>query len=183
MKYTGEIFQRLSGGSFISANSVDTMTRAMYCDLEDNQQEYADYYAQIDFNLCAGDGYFYFARKEAKLTVENKLAALLPWIDYLDFLKAYDTTFGAGTQFNISQIEVQLGSNLELKDKLQKLFPDKPSNREKLEALEAKMTDIGFAERVNEADGVCQVTSAFNYIESIIDCVNISEEAGDEIPE
>ena len=122
MKHTSEIFQRLSNGKFISSNSIDPVSRALYNDLEENQQDYADYFSQIDFQLCAGEGYFYFARKEAKINVENKLQGLLQWIDYLDFLKAYDTSFDVGTQFNIAQMEVQLRSNLELKEKLQGLL-------------------------------------------------------------
>lgn len=183
MKYTSEIFQRLSNGKFISSNSIDPMMRSLFLDLEENQQDYADYYAHIDFQLCAGDGYFYFARKEPKVTVENKLIGLLPWIDNLDFLKAYDPGFDVGTQFNLAQMEVQLGANLELKDKLQNLYPEKVTNHDKLEALVASMVTTGFAEQVNEIDGLYQVTSAFHYIENIIDCINISEEVGDEIPE
>lgn len=183
MKYTSEIFQRLSNGKFISANSIDPMNRSLYRDIEENQQDYTDYFSQIDFLLCAGDGYFYFSRKEPKINVENKLQGLLQWIDYLDFLKSYDTSFDVGTQFNIAQMEVQLRSNLELKDKLQNLFTEKSSNRDKLETLVGKLVDMGFAEQVSEIEGMYQVTSAFHYIENIIDCVNISEEVSDEILE
>ena len=157
MKYTSEIFQRLSNGKFISANSIDPMNRSLYRDIEENQQDYTDYFSQIDFLLCAGDGYFYFSRKEPKINVENKLQGLLQWIDYLDFLKS--------------------------KDKLQNLFAEKSSNRDKLETLVGKLFDMGFAEQVSEIEGMYQVTSAFLYIENIIDCVNISEEVSDEIPE
>ena len=80
-------------------------------------------------------------------------------------------------------MEVQLGANLELKDKLQNIFPDKVSNHDKLEALVASLVSMGFAEEVNEIEGFYQVTSAFHYIENIIDCINISEEVSDEIPE
>lgn len=183
MKHTSEIFQRLSNGKFISSNSIDPESRALYNDLEENQQDYADYFSQIDFQLCAGDGYFYFARKEAKINVENKLQGLLQWIDYLDFLKAYDTSFDVGTQFNIAQMEVQLRSNLELKEKLQGLFPEKSSNRDKLETLVGKLVDNGFAEQISEIEGMYKVMSAFHYIENIIDCINISEEVSNEIPE
>ena len=51
MKHTKEIFQRLSRGQFISCNSVDSNIRALYNDIEDNQQEYTDYFNQIDFKL------------------------------------------------------------------------------------------------------------------------------------
>ena len=70
-----------------------------------------------------------------------------------------------------------------MKDKLQNIFPDKVSNHDKLEALVSSLVSMGFAEEVNEIDGLYQVTSAFHYIENIIDCINISEEVSDEIPE
>lgn len=183
MKYTSEVFQRLSRGQFISSNSVDAETRAIYDDIECNQAEYEEYFSLIDFRLEAGDGYYYFSRKEGKATIENKLQSLFSWIEYLDFLKAYDTTFGTGTQFSLARIEVRLSADLELKEKLSRLFGDKQSNRDKLESLVQALESMGFAERVNEMEGVYQVTSAFNYIEQIILCVNIDEEVKDEIPE
>ena len=100
MKYTNVIFQRLSRGQFISSNSIDADTRAIYNDIEENQQEYEDYFSQIDFQLSSGDGFYYFSRKETKVITENKLQSLFSWIDYLDFLKTYDTAFDAGTLFS-----------------------------------------------------------------------------------
>ncbi len=183
MKYTSEVFQRLSRGQFISSNSIDAETRAIYNDIEENQQEYESYFSQIDFQLSAGDGFYYFSRKESKVIVENKLQSLFSWIDYLDFLKAYDTAFDAGTQFDIAKIEVQLSSNPDLKEKLSQLFADKTSYHDKIEALTGAMVNMGFAEQVNEMEGTYQVTSAFHYIEQLILCINIDEEVKDEIPE
>ena len=183
MKYTSEIFQRLSHGQFISSNSIDADTRAIYNDIEENQQDYEDYFSQIDFQLSSGDGFYYFSRKEAKVIVENKLQSLFSWIDYIDFLKTYDTAFGAGTQFSLVQMESKLSTIPGLKEKLVQLFPDKPSNRQKLEALVGLMVDMGFAELVNEADGMYQVSNAFHYIEQILLCINIDEDVKDEIPQ
>ncbi len=183
MKYTSEVFQRLSRGQFISSNSIDAETRAIYSDIEENQQEYEEYFSKIDFQLSYGDGFYYFSRKEAKVITENKLQSLFSWIDYLDFLKTYDTTFDAGTQFSLVQMEVKLSTIPGLKEKLSQLFPDKATNRQKLEALAGAMESMGFAELVNEADGTYQVTNAFHYIEQIILCINIDEDVKDEIPQ
>ena len=183
MKYTSEVFQRLSKGQFISSNSIDFETRAIYNDIEENQQEYEEYFRLIDFILSAGDGFYYFSRREARVNIENKLQSLFSWIDYLDFLNTYDTTFDAGTQFSLAQMEIRLSADLELKEKLSRLFQDKQSNRDKLEALANAMLNMGFAEQTNEAEGRYQVTSAFHYIEQIISCINIDEEVKDEIPE
>ena len=182
MKYTSDVFQRLSRGQFISSNSIDAETRAIYSDIEENQQEYEDYFAKIDFLLSSGDGFYYFSRKEAKVITENKLQSLFSWIDYLDILKTYDTAFDAGTQFSLVQMEVKLATIPGLKEKLAQMFPDKTTNRQKLEALAGAMESMGFAELVNEADSTYQVTNAFHYIEQIILCINIDEDVKDEIP-
>ena len=183
MKYTSEVFQRLSRGQFISSNSIDAETRAIYSDIEENLQEYEDYFSKIDFLLGSGDGFYYFSRKEAKVITENKLQSLFSWIDYLDFLKTYDTTFDAGTQSSLVQMEVKLSTIPGLKEKLAQMFPDKSTNRQKLEALAGAMESLGFAELVNEADSTYQVTNAFHYIEQIILCINIDEDVKDEIPQ
>lgn len=183
MKYTSEVFQRLSRGQFISSNSIDSDIRAIFNDIEEFQQDYEDYFSQIDFQLSCGDGFYYFSRKEAKVVTENKLQSLFSWIDYLDFLKTYDTAFGAGTQFSLVQMEVKLSTIPGQKEKLTQLFPDKPTNRQKLEALAGALENMGFAELVNEADGTYQVTNAFHYIEQIILCINIDEDVKDEIPQ
>ena len=117
------------------------------------------------------------------MVVENKLQSLFSWIDYLDFLKTYDTSFDAGTQFSLVQIEVKLSTIPGLKEKLAQLFPDKPSNRQKLETLASTMVSMGFAEVVNANDSTYQVTNAFHYIEQIILCINIDEDVKDEIPQ
>lgn len=183
MKHTSDIFAKLSKGQFISANSIDPQVRALYADLEDCQAEYEEYFDRIDFHLSQGDGYYYFSRREQKVITENKLRNLLPWIDHLDFLKSYDATFDAGTQFNTAQMEVRVGSDIELREKLERLFPDKRSIRDKLEALVGAMVAQGYAEVVNEVEGMCQVANAFRYIQDLMDCINIDEEVKDEIPE
>ena len=80
-------------------------------------------------------------------------------------------------------MEIRVSSDLELKEKLSRLFQDKQSNRDKLEALVNNMVNMGFAEQTNESEGRYQITSAFHYIEQIISCINIDEEVKDEIPE
>jgi hypothetical protein len=183
MKYTNEVFQRLSRGQFVSSNSIDTDTRAIYNDIEENQSDYEKYFEQIDFILSNGDGYYYFARKEQKVTTENKLKSLTPWIDYLDFLTNYDSTFDSGTQFTLAQIEVRVASDVELRDKLEHILEDKQSIHDKIEALANALVSQGFAEVINEVDGRYQVTTAFRYITNIMECLNIDEEVKDEIPE
>lgn len=183
MRYTNEVFQRLSRGRFICSNSVEPAERAIYNDIEECLAEYADFFAKIDFHLSAGDGYYYFSRNETKVDTTNKLRALLPWIDYLDVLKTYDTTFDAGTSFYASRLAARAVSDIELKDKMSRLFKDRKSINEKAEALIEELVRQGYAEEVNAVDGRYQVTNAFRYIINMLECINIDEEIEDEIPE
>ena len=60
MKYTKEIFDILSRGGFICSNSVRRQTKTIYDAIEDNYEEYREYYSGIGFNLESGNGYYYF---------------------------------------------------------------------------------------------------------------------------
>ena len=66
MNYTREVFQRLSRGQFISGNSIDPETRAIYNDIEECQQEYEDYFRKIDFYLSCRRRVLLFQQKRAE---------------------------------------------------------------------------------------------------------------------
>jgi hypothetical protein len=51
------------------------------------------------------------------------------------------------------------------------------------EKLTHELEGIGFAEPLNVLEGSYRVTSAFHYIEEMMDIITISEEVKDEIPE
>ena len=101
MKYTEEIFNILSKGGFISANSVSPAIKRYYDAIEEDLTDYYEYYKGIGFYLEGGDGYYMFTRQEAKVDLERKLEAVMKWIDYLSFLKTYDATFGPGYFFKL----------------------------------------------------------------------------------
>ena len=42
---------------------------------------------------------------------------------------------------------------------------------------------MGFIEYEDEDEGTWKVLTAFHYIEELVDCINITEERQDEIPE
>lgn len=176
MKNTSEIFRRLSKGQFLSSNSLNAEVRALYEDIEENFDEYYQYFLDIDFILSAGSGYYYFSRKESKAGIETKLRAVFNWIDYLDFLKSFDSNLSSGSRLRLAEIEMRLSADIELKDKLAKLYKDKVNNREKLKALMTDMVGKGYAEIINENDEIYQMTMALNYLEELIQCITISEE-------
>lgn len=181
---TQKIYELLSKGSFISEDSISPSMRHLYSDIEENHDDYADFFREIGISLEQGDGYFYFSRiTENKQRLEQKLDSFSKWLDYIDFLKCYNQSFTAGFQFRKSSIIEQISADIELKDKAGRLFKKygAGSYPEIVNKLIDEMQSIGFAECVNELDETYKVTSAFRYVEELIDMIQIANE--DEIPE
>lgn len=181
---TRRIYERLSKGEFLSVDSADLSTRHLYEDIEENQEDYAEYFREIGLQLESGNGYFYFSRiGEVKQSIESKLESFAKWLDYLDFLKCYNQSFTAGYQFRKSQLIEQISCDIELKEKAGQLFKKygAASYQDIVNKLLQEMENIGFAECISAQDETYKVTSAFNYAEELVNMIQIANE--DEIPE
>lgn len=181
---TLKIYEILNRGGFISADSSDYTAKHLFEDIEENYEDYADYYKEIGLRLEAGNGYYFFSRiSEGKQSMEQKLDSFSKWLDYLDFLKCYDQSFTAGFQFRKTHIIEQISVDLELKEKAGRLFKkyDASSNQDIVTKLIQEMVTTGFAECINETDETYKVTSAFRYAEDLVNMIQIANE--DEIPE
>lgn len=183
MKYTKEIFDILSRGGFICSNSVRRQTKTIYDVIEDNYEEYREYYSGIGFNLESGNGYYYFTRQESRVELDAKLDRFVRWIDRLDFLKTFNNVFGPGFTFRTSNILEQIAADMELKEKAIHLYAEKLKLDEVVDKLVDELEKIGFVEKENELDGTWKVTSAFHYIEELVDCLTVSEEVRNEVLE
>ena len=175
MRYTKEIFEILSRGGFISQNSISQQRAHLYDAIEDDFQQYQEYYEGIGFLLEGGNGYYYFSRTESKVELADKIQRMIGWIDRLDFLKTFNSTFGSGFSFRKSNILEKFSSDIELKEKARHLYADLKTNDEKMDKLIADLERQGFIELENDLDGTYKVTSAFHYIEELIDCLTIIE--------
>lgn len=175
MRYTKEIFDILSKGGFISQNSISQQRSHLYDAIEDDFQDYMEYYRGIGFTLESGNGYYYFSRTENKVELTDKVQRLSQWIDRVDFLKTFNNTFGSGFTFRKSNILEKFSSDIELKEKARDLYADVKTNEEKIEKLTGDLERQGFIELENELDGTYKVTAAFHYIEELIDCLTIIE--------
>lgn len=175
MRYTKEIFEILSKGGFISQNSISQQRAHLYDDIEDNFQEYQEYYEEIGFLLEGGNGYYYFSRTEGKVELADKVQRLSGWINRVDFLKTFNSTFGSGFTFRKSNILEKFSSDIELKEKARHLYTELKTNEEKIDKLIGDLERQGFAELENDLDGTYKVTAAFHYIEELIDCLTIIE--------
>lgn len=181
---TQRIYERLSRGEFLSVDSIDASTRHLYEDIEENLEDYTDYFREIGLQLEAGNGYFYFSRiGESKQSIEQKLDSFSKWLDYLDFLKYYNQSFTAGYQFRKSHMMEQISLDIEMKEKANHLFKKYGAESlvEIVNKLLQEMQNMGFAECVNELDETYKVTSAFRYVEELVDIIQIANE--DEVPE
>ena len=157
---TQRIYERLSRGEFLSVDSADASVRHLYEDIEENLEDYTEYFKEIGLQLESDNGYFYFSRiGEGKQTIEQKLDSFSKWLDYLDFL------------------------DIELKEKANRLFKKYGvgSNVEIVNKLLQEMQNMGFAECISELDETFKVTSAFRYVEELVEIIQIANE--DEIPE
>ncbi len=181
---TQRIYERLSRGEFLSADSTDIAIRHLYDDIEENLEDYTDYFREIGLQIESGNGYFYFSRiGESKQSIEQKLDSFSKWLDYLDFLKCYNQSFAAGYQFRKSHLMEQISLDIEMKEKANHLFKKygAGSNVEIVNKLLQEMQSMGFAECISELDETYKVTSAFRYVEELVDIIQIANE--DEVPE
>ena len=180
MKFTTEIFETLSKGKFISSNSLDKAQRNWYDDIDDNFQDYFDFFIKIGYNLERGNGYCFFTRPMSKVDIELKIKSLMKWIDYLAFLKSFNSIFGTGFTFTKADILIEISRNIELKNMISRMFNGKSVNDEKVDALIGELLKEGFIEVENEIEGRYKVLNSFNYIEDIIQKIDIEEEADNE---
>ena len=182
LKSSKEIFEILSKGAFISVNSTDELNRKYYDLIEDDLDAYREYYEGVGFILESGNGYFYFPRTEQKVSMGEKLSRFCVWIDRLDFLKTFNSSFESGYVFTKSKILERISCDLELKEKAPKLYSDKKSHEEIVDKLIDDLSKMGFIEVENEVDGSFRVTAAFHYLEEMVNCLNVVEGA-DALPE
>ena len=184
---TAEIFKILSKGQFISSNSSDKNISNLYNIIEDEQnfEQLADYFSNINFSLEKGDEYFYFSRPETKIDLEKKIEKAFEWIDIIDFLKTYDNSFSSGYRFGPSEILVRIKTDAELETKLDALkkHTEKNKHQEILDKVLKKLSDDTFIELENEITNQYKVLASFKYLEQLILTINIPEEVSNEIPE
>lgn len=187
-KYTSDIFDVLRKGQFICSNSPDEHIQKLYKILEDMEtfEDLYAYFYQINYKLEQGNEYFYFSRIEKNIDLERKLEKAFGWLDILDFLKTFDSSFDVGFRFSPSDIEIQLKNNADLKSKLdnfKKINIDKKNYRDRVKKIIEKLEKDNFITLENEISETYKVLTSFNYLKDIITTINIPEEIENEIPE
>ena len=177
---TKEIFELLSRGGFICQDSARADVRRLYDYIEENFDEYKAYYQGIGFILEQGNGYFHFSREESRTELTARLVKLGAWIDRLDFVKTFHSGFSTGIRFSPSNITEAISADVELKEKAKKLYPGQHNARETVQSLVEDMEKAGFIELENEFEQIYKVTSAFHFLEGLVEMLTISEEEANE---
>ena len=177
---TSDIFDELSKARFVCSDSTEEDIRNLYDIIKDNENILKEYFEGINFVLERGEEYFYFSRKEAKINIENKMATAEKYIDFIDFLKAFDDNFTSGFRFYESEIITKIRLDIGLKEKFESL---KKHTNSEAKSYEDKVSDLvkllqkdGFIELENQINNQYKVIAAFKYIEQLILNINISEE-------
>ncbi len=181
---TAQIYEYLSKGNFLAANTTNKDNRILYDIVEDNFELLREYFIHINFILEQGDGYFHFARKETRTSLEQKLLRFYSWIDIVDFFATYDTAFGPGFIFSPAEILVRsrIDMDLEMKlDGLKKHAGGKEKRKDILDTILDRMVKDGYIECMSDINGSWKVLSSWNYLTSIINSISFENE--DKIPE
>lgn len=181
--HTAAIFDYLQKGLFISSNSTNEDVRDLYDIIDDDFEALSIYFAQIGYTLERGNEYFYFSRTEPRVTLEQKILRAYYWIDVLDLFKTYDETFGPGYRFQPEQILVEANINVMLQNKLdgiRKHFSDKDVRKEVLDNMIRQLTRDSFLELENEKNNTYKVMSSWNYLERLIESINIYDDSQDD---
>ena len=110
------------------------------------------------------------------MDLQRKLEAVSKWIDYLTFLKTYNSAFGSGLVFSAADIVVRINCDMELKELAGKLFSEKKSYDEIVEKLISELERMGFIEQQDEVEKTWKVLASFHYIEELIDCISITDD-------
>lgn len=175
MKYVQQVFDRLSKGGFISADSVDEVTRNIFLDVDNCRDAYAKYFSRIGFILEEGNQFYYFSRKESKSVIAEKLKRFGHWVDVLDFLKAWEPSFGPGFTFLAADLIVKIDSDIELRDKASTLYENKARHDEIAERLVEELSKQGFIEIIDDVTRRYQATAAYRYLEDMVDLIEFED--------
>ncbi|GAB4415757.1 MAG: hypothetical protein OHK0039_24590 [Bacteroidia bacterium] len=174
---TADIFDRLSKGQFVSANSRDKEQEKLYNVIDAHFDTLKDYFGAIHFQLERGDEYFYFSRTDSRSSLEDKIERAYRYIDWLDFFKTFDPVFGAGFRFSPDQIAHRCKVDSELRTKLDALVlkGGADNHLDKIRQLIRTLERESFFELENELQETYLVLNAFDYLEQLIDRIDIAE--------
>lgn len=174
-KETPKIFEWLSKGQFLNSHSANLEQERLYKLVNEHFESYVAYFQVLGFRLERGINYVFFSRIESKNSLEEKLPKLYRYIDVLDFFLMIDPAFGSGTRFYVDEWLSKIDAQVLLKRKLKSLETRGEQEKEKLKRILDQMMREGFMELVNEKEKAYRVLPAIQYIQNLIDRIQLEE--------
>lgn len=174
------IYEKLNKGELISDNHIGKENAQMYNRLEQNFEEFRNYFQPIGIELVKGNGYFYFAKPQTKQQLENKISQAFRWIDLLDFFKTFNPEFGTGFRFTISQVAESIRVEAGLEEKLEKLSQYTRTKNapvtDEIRSLVRQLQESGpFVQIENEISETYKVLSSIRYLEELMLKIEITD--------
>ncbi|MBD0402410.1 hypothetical protein [Flammeovirga sp. EKP202] len=171
---TRRVFEMLSRGQFLSANTIRPEFRKLYDEVEEYFSAFESVYAPLGFHLKKGNNYFYFSREGGRQTIEEKIERFYKYIDRLAFFATFAPGFGEGMRFYVKDIVHKCNVETDLNDQLQRLTSDKSiSTHDKVRDLMDEMKRQGFMDCEDDENEGYIVLSSYNYLKDIVDLIDI----------
>jgi|AntAceMinimDraft_17_1070374.scaffolds.fasta_scaffold00162_11 hypothetical protein len=179
---TQNIFEILTKGHFISEDSEISEIKELYkvIDENNNYELLLDYFSHIGFQLIKGNSYYYFAKNENNKKIEDKLKSLYKWIDIINFFMSYGESmnehFSNGKIFTPNEIFTQCKVNNALLEKLNDIKLTKSIEKplDKIIRLIEELKKATFVDVYNDFHDEYKVLASFNYLEQLINTIDIN---------
>jgi hypothetical protein len=168
-----KIFDYLRDGKFLSSNIPNKNEKLLYEYIQNHYLELVEYFEFINIHLILKDGYCYFANYDNK---ENKLQTIYELLDILSFLYNFNSSFGVGFRFTISNIQDKIKDNITLDIKLKKIKSlSGDTLHSKILSLLNKLIKKGFLTLENEYLQQYIVLNSYEYLVEFFDKIEIRE--------
>ncbi|MDH5465014.1 MAG: hypothetical protein OEW60_05245 [Thiovulaceae bacterium] len=172
---TQEIFELLSRGNFICENSPVRNERKLFNRCEEEHKELYTFFEHIGYYLEQGNGYYYFSKKLQNNQIEDKLEAILDYIDLVEFMLQYSGTFGVGFRTTVSELSEAVKANVVLKDRLDRIkgsYKSLTLHQQCAKVLE-RFRKSGYMALEDEHEERYLVLSSYDYIQTFLEAIEV----------
>lgn len=171
-KYTQEIFETLSKGHFICANSPDKQQLRLYDACENATDNLREYFAPLGFNLEMGLGYFYFSKELNEQQTETKLENIMVLLDLVHLMLQFDENFSVNYRTSPIALAAHARDNIVIRTMIEKLkgFSSKDISKA-CDDIFKRLEKDGFIALEDEYERRYVVLSAYNYLKDFFNAI------------
>lgn len=170
-----EIFELLSRGRFLCENATKRSERRLYELCESDYEAYFDYFDVLGFGLERADGYFYFSKKMANKSIEEKLTKIIEYIDLVELMMQFSQSFDVGFRCTVSELEMAARSNVTLKNSIEKLKSSTKAMtlHQQCAKVMERFVKGGFMDLENEYEERYKVLSSYEYLQNFLSAIEV----------